>query len=274
MTQVVAVADHTRRQARLAKGLCAAAEVAGCGLELRTHRELVAEVTIDQSSAGPPTVEPDRPLLWLSPGDGGRTVSRDDRFLGSEAYAAARSIALLTSAPVLNRPSARSACGTFPAGAASAVRRARHHDPEAVVRAERFTARWSADEEDTALEVHDYATGRSSFGRAPDSSGPFRCRTAVDGADLAKVTVVGDGTVAATHVGSETRAASCRVASGYGLDLATVWWFVDEDGAARTLARIDCWPLDFAFGGELEEVAAAAVVWVGERLGAPVAAPR
>ena len=276
MIEVVAVADSAGRQARFAESLSAASPGAGFDLQLRTHRELVAEVSVDQSSEHPPIVDPDRPLLWLSPGDGSRATGPDDRFLGSEAYAAARSIAFLTWAPVLNRPSAHSICGTFPVGPALAVRRARHYDPGAVVRTERFTGRWSADDGagPTRLEVHDYASGRSSFGRPPDSTGPFRRRPAVDEAELVKVAVIGDRTIAAADVAPAARAASRRIASRYGLDLARVWWLVADDGAGRTLARIDGWLLDAGFGAELEEVADAVVAWVAGRLGVPAGASR
>ena len=106
MAQVVAVADHAGRQAGLAARLTPAFSAAGLGLEFRTHRELAAEVSVEQSPGQPPVVTPDRPLLWLSPGDAACPDSPDGRFLAAETLAAARSIAFLTRSPVLNRPSA------------------------------------------------------------------------------------------------------------------------------------------------------------------------
>ncbi|HWC12090.1 MAG TPA: hypothetical protein VG455_12805 [Acidimicrobiales bacterium] len=276
MTPVVAVVDAAWRQARLAEALWAASDEAGFDLQLRTQRQLAAEVSIDQSSAHEPIVDPDRPLLWLSPGDSAPAATRDDRFLGSEAYAAARSIALLTRAPVLNRPSGHSACGTFPPSAVLAVRQARHHDRGAVIRDERFIGNWLAEdgEETSGLEVHDYATGRSSFGRAATASGPFRRRAAVGGAEPVKVIVVGHRTLITADVDPAVLAASGDIARGYSLDLASVWWLIDEDGARRTLARIDCWPFDGGLGPDVDQVAVALLAWIEERLRVSAAAIR
>lgn len=273
MTQVIAVADTAKRQARLAASLSAAFSQAGQDLQLRTHRQLVAEVSVEQVVGQQPVVDPDRPLLWLSPGDAHSPRTPDERFVASEAYAAARSIAVLTRSPVLNRPSAVSPCGTLPAGPAVAVHRARRHDAEAVVRPERFTGSWRPDDDTdvTQLEVLDYATGRRSFGRAPSAKGPFRRRTAVERADFVKVRVVGDRTITTADVAPATLAASQRIASRYGLDLATLWWLIGKDDGARTLARIDGWAFDAGFGDDIEEVAAAVAAWMGERLGWPAA---
>src|SRR5947209_2319815 len=122
MTPVIAVADHAGRQARFATRLSAAFAAAGLSLEFRTHHELAAEVSVEQAPGRPPAVAPDRPLLWLCPGDSARPLTPDGRFLAAEALAAARSIAFLTRSPVLNRPGDASLCGTFPSGAARAVR--------------------------------------------------------------------------------------------------------------------------------------------------------
>jgi hypothetical protein len=59
--------------------------------------------------------------------------------------------------------------------------------------------------------------------------------------------------------------ASRRLAAWYRLDLATAWWLVEED-AQPTLARIDCWVWDRAPGGELDETAAAIAAWVTARI--------
>ncbi|SRR6266508_4009783 len=269
MTQVVAVADSARRQTRFATSLSSAFSAAGLDLQLRTHGELIAEVSIEQPMGRGPIVDPDRPLLWLSPGDADRPRTADGQFLASETLAAARSIATLTRSPVLNRPSAVSLCGTLPPGPALAVRRARHHDLEAAVRAERFTGSWLPDDDTDAgrLEVHDYATGRSSYGSALDSTGPFRRRLAVDSADLVKVRVVGDRAIIRSGVAPATLAASRRIASWYQLDMATIWWLIGRDGGARTLARIDCWAWDGGFDANFDEVAEAVAAWMGDRLG-------
>ncbi len=140
----------------------------------------------------------------------------------------------------------------------------------------RFIGNWLAEdgEETSGLEVHDYATGRSSFGRAATASGPFRRRAAVGGAEPVKVIVVGDRTVTTPDIGPAVLAASRDIARGYSLDLASVWWLIDEDGARRTLARIDCWPFDGGLGPDVDQVAVAVVASIEERLRVPAAAIR
>lgn len=275
-TQAVAVADSAGRQTRFVASLSSAFSAAGVDLLPRTHRELTAEVSIEQPPERGPIVDPDRPLLWLSPGDADRPETADGRFLAWEALAAARSIATLTRAPVLNRPSAVSLCGTLPPGPAVAVRRARHHDREATVRAERFTGSWPPDDDTDPgeLEVQDYATGRRSYGPAPSSTGPFRRRAAVHRADLVKVRVVGDRTITTTEVAPPTLAASLRLASWYRLDMATFWWLVGKDDGVRTLARIDCWEWDAGLDAGVDEVARAVVAWMTDRLERPAEACR
>ena len=234
---------------------------------MKTQRELVAEVSVEQLPSQEPVVDPDRALLWLSPGDRHRPGTPDDRFLASETFAAARSVALLTRSPVLNRPSAVSLCGTFPLAPALAVRRARDLDPEANVRPERFTSTWDAGTEPS--EVYDYATAQSSFGPAPGSTGPFRRRAAVDGASVVKVRVVGERTISTADVAPATLAASCGIASWYQLDMATLWWLISKDDGARTLARIDCWAFDAGLDADVPEVAEAVVDWMTQRLEQP-----
>jgi len=275
MTQVVAVTDSAGRQARFAASLSSAFAAAGLGLELRTQRELIAEVSVEQPVGREPIVDPDRPLVWLSPGDAAGAGTPDDRFLASEAFAAARSIAMLTRSPVFNRPSAVSLCGTLPPGPALAVRGARHHDP-AAVRAERFTATWRPDDDTGAgpLEVYDYAAGRSSYGPAPSAAGPFRRRPAAGRASLVKVRVIGDRAITTRDAAPATLAASRRIASGYQLDMATLWWLIGLDDGARTLARIDCWAWDAGFGADIDEAAEAVAAWMTARLGRPAGMSR
>src|SRR5215211_9276226 len=106
MVQVVALVDSGQRQATFAQSLSSAFRKAGFDLRLATHRQLVADVTLSQSGGREVTVNPDRPLLWLSPGDPVRWTTPDDRFVATEVFAAARSIAYVTRSPVVNRPSA------------------------------------------------------------------------------------------------------------------------------------------------------------------------
>jgi|SRR5215472_11255222 len=277
MTPVVAVVDPLGRQARFVASLSAAFQASGLDLQQRTHRELVAEVSIEQPMAHGPVVDPDRPLLWLSPGDTHRPATADGRFLASETLAAARSIAILTRAPVLNRPSAVSLCGSLPACRPLAARRARcQPDLDAIVRAERFTGKWMPDEDTDSerVEVFDYGTGRSSYGPAPSSTGPFRRRVAVDRAAIVSVRVVGDRAITSAEVAPATLAASLRLASGFQLDMAAVWWLVGRADGARTLARIDCWAWDAGFDAGLDEVAGAVAAWMGHRVARPAGVSR
>ena len=299
MTPVVAVADHAGRQAGFATRLSAAFAAAGLPLELRTHRELAAEASVELAPGQPPAVTPDRPLLWLSPGDTGWPATADGRFLAAETLAAARSIAFLTRSPVLNRPSAVSLCGTLPPVSARAIRGVRHLDPVAV-RAERFAGTWPPEVTDASpLEVYDYATSRGSYGPASSASspaGPFRYRTDPRPARRVKVLVAGDLAVAAPDVAPALLDASRRVAAWYQLDLATVWWLTGppdgpldgpNDGShesvlegandgphdgPRTLARVDGW--EWGAGEDAAAVAAAAAAWMAERLGRPAEAAR
>jgi hypothetical protein len=284
MTQVVAVADHAGRQAAFAARLSAAFAAAGLPLQLRTHRELAAEVSVELRPGQPPAVTPDRPLLWLSPGDTGWPATPDGRFLAAEALAAARSIAFLTRSPVLNRPSAVSLCGTLPPASARAVRGARHLDP-AAVRAERFAGTWPPEAAGAGpLEVYDYATSRGSYGPPSSPAGPFRYRADPRPARRVKVLVAGDLAVAPAGVGPGILDASRRVAAWYQLDLATVWWLAGpHDGAhdgpadgphggSRTLARVDGW--EWGAGEDAAAVAAAVAAWMAGRLGRPAEVDR
>ncbi len=270
VTEVVAVLDHAGRQRLFARALRAAFRGHRVDLCLRTHRDLVAEVTVEQAPGGPPLVEPDRPLLWLSPADPAAALpaSEDERFLSAEIASAARSVAMLTRSPVLNRPTAVSSCGEFPAGAVAAVRRvARVPDLAASVRPERFAA--GVGDGEGVDEVYDYSTGRSSYGPEPDTVGPVRRRPAAPGSRLATVRVVGEDALTSGAVPPAVVDASRRVAAWYRLDLAAVWWLVEEDAPA-TLARIDCWVWDRAAGGDVDETAAAIAAWADARLGETV----
>jgi len=267
MTQVVAVADHAGRQAAFAARLSAAFAAAGLPLEFRTHRELAAEVSVELPPRQPPAVTPDRPLLWLSPGDTGWPATPDGRFLAAETLAAARSIAFLTRSPVLNRPSAVSLCGTLPPVSARAVRGARHLDPGAV-RAERFAGTWPPEVADAGrLEVYDYATGRSSHGPAATPAGPFRYRAGLRPARQVKVLVVGDRAIAAADVTPAILDASRRVAAWYQLDLATVWWLAGPHHGARALSRVDGWA--WGAGDDATDVAGELAAWMAGRLTRP-----
>jgi hypothetical protein len=276
MIEVVAVTDPAR-QARLVRSLSAAFSAAGLRLRQRTHHELVAEVSIEQPLGQGPVVDPDRPLLWLSPAHMDQPATADGRFLVSETLAAARSIATLTNGPVLNRPSAVGPCGTLPAGRPLAVRRARRIGGlEAAIRAERFTGGWLSDDDPGSgrLEVLDYATGRSSYGPAPSLAGPFRRRPAIDRAALVRVRVIGDRTLTGADVTPATLTASVRIAAWYELDLAAVWWLIRRDNGERTLARIDCWAWDAELGTEVDQVAAMTAAWMGDRLEQPAGVRR
>jgi hypothetical protein len=272
MTEVVAVLDHAGRQRLLARALTAAFRRHGTDLRLRTHRDLVAEVGIEQPLGGQPSVEPDRALLWLSPADPatGPPASGDDRFLAAETSAASRSIAMLTGSPVLNRPTAVSSCGLFPASPVAALRRAaRVSGLAAAVRAESFTA--GVGDGDGTDEIYDYSTGRSSYGPEPDTAGPVRRRRSAPHRRLVRVRVVGARAVTSTAAPAAVVDASLRVAAWYRLDLATVWWLVDQEEPA-VLARIDCWVWDRAADRDLDDTAEATVAWLRAQPAGP--APR
>jgi hypothetical protein len=265
--QVVAVLDHAGGQRMFAAALTAAFRHHGLELGLRTHRELVAEVSIEQPLGGRPSVEPDRVLLWLSAADPAGQQSPDGAFLGAEISAAARSIAMLTESPVLNRPTAVSSCGLFPASAVAAVRQAAHVPGlTQAVRAERFTAGVDDDQDGHGTdEIYDYSTGRSSFGIEPTTIGPVRRRRSAPTSRPVRVRVVGTNTITSAVTPPVVVEASLRVTAWYQLDLATVWWLVHQDDTA-TLARVDCWTWDRTSDRDLHDTAEATAAWISDRL--------
>jgi hypothetical protein len=113
--------------------------------------------------------------------------------------------------------------------------------------------------------VYDYATSRSSYGRADGSAGPFRYRDAAFPAALARIRVIGDRTIATPGTCPAVLAASRRAAAEYQLDLATLCWLTGAS-SPRLLARIESWAWDTGLGGDLEEVAGAVAAWMSGRL--------
>jgi hypothetical protein len=135
----VAVLNHDSTQRVLAENLSEVAADWDVALDLRTHRELAEEVDLVQSIDEPARADPDRPMLWLGPCGAPLLDTPDDRFVSAEAQAAARSIALLTRSPVLNRPTAVGSNGRLPWTQAASVRRCSSMATGGVqVRKERF----------------------------------------------------------------------------------------------------------------------------------------
>lgn len=231
-------------------------------MELRTvsHAELARETTIEQS--GPPTrVEPDRPLLWLTPGHTAGGDTAEDRFVAFESYSAARAVALLTRAPVLNRPTVAGPCGTLPTNRAAAVRQAVQAMGLAG-RPERFGSR---PERNEALhEVLDYSTGRTSWGYPTGAAGPFRARRAVSPATTAVVRVVGSTTLSSQPVPAAIADLSAAIADLFALDLVSVWWTGSPD--EPHLARVECWHWDVSLGTSVLPVAGAIQAAMARRL--------
>ena len=257
--EAVAVVAHTTSQAKLAMALVEAAEAAGVTLALRTLTELAAEVTVRQEPGQPVAVSPDRLLLWLAVGDP-PAEDADERFAQAESYAAARSLALLTASPVLNRPTAFGSLGALPVNPVAALRGV--PSPAGQVRSEHFgTDRQNVP---AVSEVLDYSTGRCSRGPAGDT-GPFRWRAAVDGR-TAWVTVAGKRTLGPADAGLHE--ASRAVAASYGLGLAHVWWSCPQD-APPALSRIDAYAGDLSLGTRDHDVAAGLVAWCVARCEEP-----
>lgn len=267
----VAVIDHGGAQRALGRLLLAAADAAGVRLELRTPRELVGEVTLRSDAGRPPSVDPDRCLLWLN--GAAATVSGDasDAFVAIETTAAARSVGQLTVSPVLNRPTPTSTCGRFPAGSVASSRWLASTAADAAApaaRAERFAGSLdtlAADSGDE--EVYDYATGRATYGRGEGAVGPFRARAARRHAPTVRVRVVGDHIVAPRAVDALLAEASREAVARFGLDLCSLWWLTPVD-EPPVLARADCWLWDSTLGPDGPAVAEALVEWVLERRGA------
>ena len=253
--EAVAVVAHTTSQATLATALVRAAEAAGIALELRTLTEFAAEVTVRQEPGRPVAVSPDRPLLWLAVGDP-PAEDADERFAQAESYAAARSFALLTASPVLNRPTAFGSLGALPVNPVAALRGARRPAGDQV-RTEHFgTGRQDVP---AVSEVLDYSTGRRSRGPTGDI-GPFRWRAAT-GSRTAWVTVAGKRTLGPAVDGLHE--ASRSVAASYGLGLAHVWWSCPPD-APPALSRVDAYAWDLSLGIRVHDVAAGLVAWCEE----------
>jgi hypothetical protein len=214
--------------------------------------ELASETDVHQEPGRPVAVRPDRPMLWLAVGET-PADNPDERFSQAESYAAARSVAILTTSPVLNRPTPFGPQGTLPLGAVTALRGLPRHLRERV-RSERFASELATSPGED-LEVLDYSTGLRSFGDV-DGGGPFRSRAA--GGRTAWVTVAGARTFGPEVAGLHE--ASREVAASYGLALAHVWWTCSPDAPA-TVARVDAWASDAALGSRLGDVAGALVAW-------------
>lgn len=255
----VAVLAHATSQQRLAGALLDAAAAAGVLLDLRTMSELATETVIRQEPGRPPLVDPDRPMIWLAVGDHAAD-DPDERFAQAESYAAARSVAILTRSPVLNRPTPFGSQGTLPMSATAALRglTPRLRDR---VRTERFTSHASpVDGEEQ--EVLDYATGRRSRS-FEDDAGPFRSRPA--GGRTAWITVAGSRTFGPDV--ADLHDASREVAASFGLGLAHVWWACPPNSEA-TVSRVDAWAWDTALGARVDGVARALVAWSADLAGA------
>jgi hypothetical protein len=231
-------------------------------LELRpvSHAELAREVTVEQSGLAT-RVQPDRPLLWLTPGHtaGGHTA--EDRFVAFESYSAARAVAMLTRAPVLNRPTVACPCGTLPTNRPAAVRQA-VRTLGLAGRPERFGSRSA--EGEALHEVLDYSTGRTSWRYPTEGAGPFRARRAVSTAPTAVVRVVGSTTLSPRPVPDMMADLSVRTAELFALDLASVWWVGSPDDPH--LARVECWQWDGVLGVSLIPVARTIAAWMARRL--------
>jgi hypothetical protein len=85
-------------------------------------------------------------------------------------------------------------------------------------------------------------------------------------AALLKVRVVGDQAIADADLLPAVRTASCRIASGYQLDMATLWWLIGPGKEERTLARVDCWPWDVEADLGFDAVVDAVAAWMNNRL--------
>ncbi len=256
---VIAVIGHDSHQAQLARDLIRAARRAPVAIELRTHRELVREVTIEQGAGQAPVICPDRPLMWLATGDRTFGSSPDDRFLYAETAAAARAIGLLTRAPVLNRPTEVSAVGRLPMSSAAAVRGVAGRLAPGMVRPECFSSSVPVDAADGDWEIQDYSTGANSYRPVAAAAGPFRFRPARPDARLVVVGVVA-GRVLAQSVPAAVIAASLSAAAAYDLEVAMLWWLLDA-ADRPTLARIDASLGDSAEGPDTTSISDALVAW-------------
>ncbi|WP_258723644.1 hypothetical protein [Cellulomonas sp. NS3] len=258
--EVLALADPSGRQAQLLEALRRSLRVHGLALRAASHDELAREARVEQTGLDA-RVLPDRPLLWLSPGATGRGRTPEDRFVAYENYSAARAVALLSRAPVLNRPTVVAPCGTLPDNRAMAVRRAGSvlGVPQ---RGEVFTSR--AEDADGLTEVLDFATGRTAWRVPEDAAGPFRVRRGISTARAVAVRVVGSTTVSPRPVPRLLAELSIRVAALFSLDLASVWW--TGTSAEPYLSRIDGWHWDVSLAADLLPVAAAVADWTVDRL--------
>lgn len=258
--EAVAVLAHATSQRRLARALEEAARETGLPLALRTLTELASETSVRQEPGRTVSVRPDRPMLWLAVGDP-PADDPDERFAQAEAYAAARSVAILTTSPVLNRPTPFGSQGSLPIGPVAALRGLPQRLRDQV-RTERFASH-PAPSRGAAQEVLDYATGSRSLGSL-EGEGPFRARAA--GGRTAWVTVAGARTLGPAVDGLHE--ASREAAASYGLGLAHVWWTCSPD-APPALARVDAWAWDSALGRRVDDVARALVAWCSDSGGEP-----
>jgi len=260
--EVLALADPLGRQSRLLAGLRSAFAVRDLALRQASHDELALEASVQQAG-GTTRVDPDRPLLWLAPGLTSSGQTQEDRFVAFENYSAARAVALLTTAPVLNRPTVVGPCGTMPANRALAARQV-VHALGVTDWPERFTSRPA--QGPPLQEVLDYGTGRTAWNYPEGAEGPFRTRRAVNTSRTALVHVIGSMTVSPWPVPSIVAELSVRAAEFFALDLASVWWTGSTN--EPYLSRIECWHWNAGLGPSLLPLAEAVADWMSKRLAA------
>jgi hypothetical protein len=222
----------------LAQGLSELASEDGWSVELLTHSEAALDTTVEVNEDGvrvSPAV-----ALWLRPSFDGLPADADSRFLVEERLSLLWAAAVLSSLPVLARPSTHGLWGRKSASARVTEHRAGIPDTRPEVFCTQSTGRawagaWAAERGDGVVTRWP--------ARGP---GPFRARPIVEGEEYEAVTVVGTqawrrSAEPLAHLALERQSVS--VVKALSLDLAVVWWAIPagENESAR-LARVNAIP--------------------------------
>ena len=224
------------------------------GLDSRwvSFREFSQTATI-RFSGSETSIEPCAPVLLRSSWSFGDR-DPDGSFLALEAYAQVWSACALSTASVINRPSAHGFTGSADHLSQLSLLRARASGVEVDLAPEVYSSEWS--EEDGNWAVQDLVTYRTaSVPERPSGDGPYRYRSWHPTREYKTVTVV-------DHQGWANRRAdhalierSVTIVSALGLRFGAVTWGLFDLGADP--ARIDAYPSRWAIGPNLDLVCAA-----------------
>jgi hypothetical protein len=196
-------------------------------------------ITADEGGS---RVEPAVPILLRPAAPPRPDRNSDELFLGGECTATLWAACVLTSAPVVNRPTSAGFEARWSASSATTERRASTEVAPEI----HGCTRTSSDPPDARPWALEDSRGRTRRWTGPDiGDGPFRARPLLEGELYERVVVLQPqawrtSTVDLAGFGLEQR--SLDIVAAIGLAFAVVTWGVTPDLDAVRLARIDPYP--------------------------------